>query len=426
MSEARHMNRDVPFRPAWAAILLARWLIEIVKLPLLMAVAWASRLARRPVDVGLGPTPMINNVYHQQALRQYGYSAETFVDTLYYITDEFDWKFIASTALGRRLMNECHFVFLFAIFRYRALYLYFTGGPLQATAMLWRFEPLLYRIAGIRTVVMPFGGDVHDLRQTRNLLFRHAMARDYPLHRVRQDAIRAKIGAWSRHASHVISGCDWVEYMPYWDTLMLAHFSIDTGRWRPPEAQRGGRDPGRPLRVLHAPNHREIKGSRHFIDAARRLREEGVAIELTILERVPNSEIRKAIAEADVVADQLIVGWYAMFALEAMSMGKPVICYLREDFLHFYEAAGLVHKDEIPIINCRPADVVDTLRRLATTERDTLGDLGARGVAFVNKHHSVEAVGRVFDRINRSLGVLPSSAGTAPDARANGSMERRS
>jgi glycosyltransferase involved in cell wall biosynthesis len=272
---------------------------------------------------------------------------------------------------------------------------------------------------------MPFGGDVQDLRRTRNLLFRHAMAVDYPHHRNQQDVIRAKVGSWTRHASHVISGCDWVEYMYYWDTLMLAHFSIDTERWRPAPTRLGEAERGRPLRVLHAPNHRAIKGTRYFVEAVRQLREEGVAIELTILERVPNSEIRKAIAEADVIADQLIVGWYAMFALEALAMGKPVICYLREDLLDLYESAGLVEKGEIPIISCRPSEVKDTLRRLATADRDALGERGARGIAFVNKHHSTEAVGRVFDRINRSLGINPASAGAAPDSPPGRSMESR-
>ncbi len=415
------MSRDVPLRAAGVALHAIRLLIELIKLPLLAAIAWVSRAAPRPVDVGLGPIPLINNVYHNRALRDYGYVAETFVDTLYHITEEFDRKFIATSALGRRLMAECHFVFLFSLFRYRALYLYFAGSPLHETAMLWRFEPILYRIAGIRTVVMPFGGDVQDLTRTRNLLYRHGMAVDYPLYRSVQETIRAKVSIWTRHASHVISGCDWVEYMHYWDTLMLAHFSIDTDRWRPP-ATAGEPVRGRPLRILHAPNHRGIKGTRYFEEAVRQLRQEGVAIELTILERVPNSEIRKAIAEADVIADQLIIGWYAMFALEAMAMGKPVICYLREDFLDFYESVGLVEKGEIPIISCRPADVKDTLRRLATADRDALGERGARGIAFVAKHHSTGAVGRVFDRINRSIGIAPSAAG----ARNNDPTEQKS
>jgi hypothetical protein len=402
--------RDTPLGAARFALFYARLLIELaVKLPLLTAIAFASRLARRPIDVGLGPIPLINNVYHKQALARFGYSAETFVDHLYYITDEFDRRIMPSSALGRWLAAECHLVFLLAIFRYRALYLYFTGGPLMGTAILWRYEPLLYRVAGIRTVLMPFGGDVHYLPRTRNLLFRHAMARDYPLHRMAQEPTRRKIDLWTRHASHVISGCDWVEYMPYWDTLMLAHFSIDTTRWRPPAPPDGPGGARRPLRVLHAPNHREIKGSRHFIGAVERLRAEGIAIELVIVERVPNAEVRKAMAEADVVADQLIVGWYAMFALEAMSMEKPVICYLREDLLALYESVGLVERGEIPIINTGPAGVEATLRRLAAMDRSALEEIGRRGAQFVARHHSVEAVGAVFDRINRAVGIEPAA-----------------
>ena len=35
------------------------------------------------------------------------------------------------------------------------------------------------------------------------------------------------IDRWTTHSDHVISGCDWVDYMHHWDTLMSAHFSID-------------------------------------------------------------------------------------------------------------------------------------------------------------------------------------------------------
>ena len=37
---------------------------------------------------------MINNVYHKRALEAYGYKVETFVSKLFFITDEFDKKFI--------------------------------------------------------------------------------------------------------------------------------------------------------------------------------------------------------------------------------------------------------------------------------------------------------------------------------------------
>jgi glycosyltransferase involved in cell wall biosynthesis len=393
--------KSAPRRLLW----LARFAVESLQLPLLAVVAFASRLSHRSVDVGLGPIPMINNIYHKRALLQEGYSAETFVDSLYFITDEFDRKFVPRNALGVMLLKLSNITFFAALVRYRCLYLYFTGGPLGSTALLWRFEPLLLKIAGIRTVVMPYGIDVQDLTLTPNLLFRHTMARDYPSHRFVRRGVRAKINLWTKGANHVISGCDWVDYMYFWHTLMLGHFSIDMKRWAPSPSLRPIK-PHRPFRVLHAPNHKSIKGSEYFIKAVQELRREGLDIELVLVQKLPNSEIRALMAEVDVVADQLIIGWYAMFAIEAMAMGKPVLCYLRDDLKRLYIDAGLVEESEIPLIQCTPATVKETLRKLMD-DRQMLEEAGLRGPIFVQRHHSTESVGKVFAAINRSIGLLP-------------------
>jgi len=264
----------------------------------------------------------------------------------------------------------------------------------------------LYKLAGIKVVVMPYGGDVQELSRSPNLLYKNAISVDYPEHRFRRRRIASKIDLWTRYADHVISGCEWVDYMYHWDTLMLAHFSIDVNAWKPAEADtipaKGGK-----LRILHAPNHRAIKGTQYFIDAVRELNEEGLEVELVLLERVPNEEVKQVMASADLVADQLIIGWYAMFALEGMAMEKPVLCYLREDLQQLYVASGLIAPDEIPIINCSPATVKQAIRELASG-RGRLADIGRRSREYVKKHHSTEAVGKVLDRINRSIGLSPS------------------
>lgn len=67
-------------------------------------------------------------------------------------------------------------------------------------------------------------------------------------------------------------------------------------------------------------------------------------------------------SNVDVVADQLIIGWYAMFSMEAMSMGKPVICYLRKDLIELYLSSGnLVSLDELPHINSHFLEVKQNL-----------------------------------------------------------------
>ncbi|HTF35254.1 MAG TPA: hypothetical protein VK714_16340 [Myxococcota bacterium] len=381
-------------------------IVDLTLLVPLLASALLSRLAVRPYDVGLGPEPLVNHVHHKRALEQRHYRVRTFVNHTYYVTENFDWKLRFPPGLNYLTYP---LLFIAACWRFRCLYFSFRGGPLGATVLLWRLEPFFYGVAGVKTVVMPYGSDVQNLLHTPNLLLRDAIARDYPLHRHARRRTAARLDLWTRRADHVIAGCDWVDYLYHWDTLLLAHFSIDTDEWKPAAAPTTT-NAVRPLRVLHAPNHRAIKGTEHFVRAVEELRQEGVAIELVIAERVPNERIHELIGQSDVVADQLVIGWYALFALEAMALEKPVLCYIRADLRRFYIDAGLLGEDDLPVVDCSIASVKDVLRRLALA-RDTLPTLGRRGREFVLRHHSLEAIGAAFDRINRSLGLAPSGDG---------------
>ena len=69
---------------------------------------------------------------------------------------------------------------------------------------------------------------------------------------------------WVKRADHIISGCDWVEYMYHWDTLMLAHFVIDTELWTPNKQNKKITSLDNPFKILHCPNHVNIKGTKHF------------------------------------------------------------------------------------------------------------------------------------------------------------------
>jgi len=387
---------------------LANLVIAVVFAVVMVPLALAARLFPRPIDIGLGPEPLINNVYHKKALELLGFSAETFVDQVYYITSEFDVRGDLKTPGILRPLRG-YYLFIRSLFRYRAVYLYFNGGPLMTRPLVWRAEPWLYRLAGIKVVVMPYGADVQEMSRSRNLAFKHAYGIDYPEHRHRRRMVAAKIDLWTRGADHVISGVEWVDYLYHWDTLMLGHFSIDAERWDDvaPTAENAApaRKPG-PLRIFHAPNHRAIKGTAAFETAVAELQAEGVEVELVMLQRVSNDVIRQTMLDVDIVADQLVVGWYAMFALEAMSMGKPVLCYLRPDLIELYETVGLIERDEIPIISCDQLTVKDTIRAIAL-DPSRLDGLAERGRAFVRDHHSLEVVGAVFDRINRSIGIEP-------------------
>jgi glycosyltransferase involved in cell wall biosynthesis len=193
--------------------------------------------------------------------------------------------------------------------------------------------------------------------------------------------------------------------MYYWNTLLLGHFSIDLERWTP-SADGLGTSEKDTLRILHAPNHYAIKGTKTLLDAVDMLKKEGLDIELVLMKNVPNSEIRKAMENVDLVADQFVVGWYAMFAIEAMAMEKPVLCYLREDLMDLYVKAGLVNGDEIPILNTNISQIAERIR-WACFHRKELTKIGEKGREFVEKHHSTKKIGKIFANILNSIGLSP-------------------
>ena len=377
-------------------------LLELLYFPFLLFFSMFARIMPKKVEIGLGPEPLINNIYHAKALRSYGWSAETFVDNTFYITSDFDIKFIYKSKIIFYLTSILYCNFIFSIFRYKAIYIYFTGGCLLRSQLLWRLEPFLYRLAGVKIVVMPYGGDVQDIKKCKNLSYKFAVDKDYPWFFRRQNIIRSKVWLWMRYADHVISGCDWVDYMEHWDTLCLGHFSIDSEKINYGKSKKKENNK---VKILHAPNHKEIKGTRFFEKAVQNLQNEGFNIELIMVEGLPNKKIQELIQDCDIIADQLIIGWYAMFAIEGMAAAKPVLCFLRDDLKNLYYQAGIIEIEEIPIINCNPKTVTDTLRNLLNLPKEKLLEHGLSGREFVEKHHSLHFIGNMFDSINKKIGI---------------------
>jgi glycosyltransferase involved in cell wall biosynthesis len=139
----------------------------------------------------------------------------------------------------------------------------------------------------------------------------------------------------------------------------------------------------RPL-VVHAPSDRQLKGSDFVIKAVETLREEGLQFDFKLIEDMPNHEALEQYRAADIIIDQLLIGWYGVVSIEAMAMGKTVIAYVRDDLTGYF-------KDGIPLVNANPETITDVLR---TTIKD--GELrrefGSRGRAFVEQMHDSRAV----------------------------------
>lgn len=178
----------------------------------------------------------------------------------------------------------------------------------------------------------------------------------------------------------------------------VVYLNPDLGRWLPgarfvPYASFDPRSvqPAPPavdrdeLVVLHAPTDRAVKGSRHVEEAVAELRAEGVPVRLELVEGVSRDALLRRIANADIVVDQLLLGWYGGFSVEAMAFAKPVLSSIDDDANPFGA--------ELPIVRARPATLAAGLRELAA-DPDRRREVGLAGRRFVEVVHDPRAVAR--------------------------------
>ena len=139
-----------------------------------------------------------------------------------------------------------------------------------------------------------------------------------------------------------------------------------------------------------------IKSTHIFLPLIDKLREEGHRLELISPTGVPNMEIRYLQNQADIFLEMLTFGWFGANAREAMMLGKPVICYIRPEWLESLRLEIPEYADELPIVCATPETVEDVLRDLIT-DRDKRLEIGRRSREFAIKWHSKESAARRFD-----------------------------
>ena len=67
---------------------------------------------------------------------------------------------------------------------------------------------------------------------------------------------------------------------------------------------------------------------------------EGLDADLVLVEGLHHDEAFERYREADIVVDQLNAGWYGLFAIECMALGKPVVTFLHEEAVAAHRAGA--------------------------------------------------------------------------------------
>ena len=142
---------------------------------------------------------------------------------------------------------------------------------------------------------------------------------------------------------------------------------------------------------MHAPTNRAIKGTRFILDAVSRLRAEGLELDFELVEGLEHSDAKALYRRADLVVDQLLIGWYGGLAVEAMALERPVVAYIRPEDLAFVPPEM---RADLPVVSADPGTIHDVLKELLTTRRPELAELGRRGRSYVSRWHDPLAIAR--------------------------------
>ncbi len=185
----------------------------------------------------------------------------------------------------------------------------------------------------------------------------------------------------SRADVTLVSTPDLLEFVP---GAILMPGPVDLEKWTPRPQRTTPVSAGDPVRILHAPSDREIKGSRHLIDAVERLQAAGYQVELMMLEGVPHDKVAEYCGQADLAVDQLMIGAYGTVAIEMMAKGVPVVCRIRDDLREHYPS-------DLPIVNAGPDTIYQVLENLLL-HPETWPDLSKRGIAYVRREHEMHVV----------------------------------
>jgi glycosyltransferase involved in cell wall biosynthesis len=146
-----------------------------------------------------------------------------------------------------------------------------------------------------------------------------------------------------------------------------------------------------PLKIVHAPSQRGSKGTKNIIETLKRIEKKFPnKIDFMLVEKMSNIEAIKKYEQADILIDQILLGWYGALSVEGMKAGCAVMVYIREDDLQYIPQ---VMHDSIKktFINCNKDNLYEKLLEIIDNP-SILSKYSNYSYEYVNTWHSPEYV----------------------------------
>ncbi len=177
--------------------------------------------------------------------------------------------------------------------------------------------------------------------------------------------------------------------------LYITPLRMDVGRLVPiyPEPDK------KKVTIVHAPSNYIGKGSKYIIASIDELKKK-YNIEFILVEGKTQQEAFEIYKKADIIIDQLFAQTYGVFAIEAMSLGKPVVAYISDEIRKTFP-------ESMPIVSATIDSLTEVLEGLIQ-DGNRRNELGKAGRKYVEDYHDHRKVAQVqLDIYNNK--ILPMS-----------------
>jgi glycosyltransferase involved in cell wall biosynthesis len=352
-----------------------------------------------------GDEPLISNKYWSNAMKEAGFHSDSFMSTHYDIInrrEDFDRYYDELSLTPFRILNtqlNKYLAFLVILFKYDILHVSFVG-ILRFSPLLKRVEHLFYFLSDIKIINLFFGGDYYRYSKVVDESWRHGLLSHYPDMAKLEHKTEKNVAYWNKHSDCIIGGLI-MDGNGRWDILPFNAITIDEDTWKvESKIYNDSNGATKPVKIVHSPNHRVIKGTEYIIQAVDELKKEGYNIDFILLEKKQNEEVKQILSEADILVEQIILG-YGLNGIEGMALGLPV-CTNIPDTLFSKVFSRYSYINKCPIVQTSPETIKENLKRLIE-HPELRKQLGQMSRIYVEKYHSKKTAILMFSRIYRKI-----------------------
>jgi glycosyltransferase involved in cell wall biosynthesis len=371
----------------------------------IISLAFKKRKSNKKPRLLFGPKPILNNKYFSQALTNMDYESHTIMESyLNKINKKDDFDFYKDAIIKKckfpfkmfRIVRECIFI-RYCAKRYDILCIPY-NGIFFSFSKLKKYEAQIINSIGFKTILLPYGADSYIYSKIKDPNLQHVLNISYPHFAKEEQEVKKGVQIWQKYGSFNVGGVNSPDGFGRWDNLTVNFLCIDLDLWSKKSEYSNCDGNEDEVNIVHTPNHRGFKGTEFIIQAIKELKQEGLKINLILVEGIPNDEVKTILIEkADILIEQLIFNGYALSGIEGMASGLPVLSNLSNStFLKVFRRYSYLN--ECPIIAANPDTIKSNLKVLIQNPefRKTLGLAGRK---YVEKYHSFKASQYMFRSI---------------------------